>query len=711
MLLFLAADGDGLTKKLNQAKTSNNIEEIRRISNNISKGNALFASFALRALGSTIEEQGDEILIDFDAAQLSELESIRKQYVTVAETTVSVGIGKKVSEAVRALLAAKLKGGNCSVFYDKDVEKEIKEAEASTQESRVKTVSQYLAKAQENFQGGEGQHTSNMDAPALNTLQTPALPLTQENDQAALQNNTVPQPGQVQGDPEALQPQANSTPSLDISHFEQEFKNHANNQETAEKANNLKTSEGYNEIKKQVAEALINIKNQMSVISSLRTQAPDTYEAIMGVIRGIIMLGREISNTDDKIEKAESLIKGIVSPIGVVHNVEAQSDGDTSLGIAGSDALDKDETPATNFDQEQLAIGAQIEIQEHGLSLEEAQKIATDHLTEDPNYYKKETQDATKEVKPSVLAKTEFFFDPGNGNLKQLQYDGPAEMSGRYQKHMFVNPTDNTKYVFKQVQEPSQAIAAESASRLAEAVLPIHQQYPVRVQNLVGHVGVTQPVISGAHDLSKVSPQELTVTEVNDLFGEFLIDFLVGNAATDGRKLLRTVDGNILGIDKKDSYKDFINVGPYYQSLLGSVECGLVKIDQAALDSLLAKVINIPHDEYLDNVGEYAQGQWPGSEQLQLEFCKQLLSRKQNIQQLFTDLIKQNLQKGERPEYGKMRGHIQLPVGSQVFGKIKVRHWDGSESWKSIKAGAIRGLDPGMAGEGHPVSAKNPAAK
>ncbi len=346
MLLFLAADGDGLTKKLNQAKISNNIEEIRRISNNISKGNALFSSFALRALGSTIEEQGDEILIDFDAVQLSELESIRKQYVTIAETTVSVGIGKKVSEAVRALLAAKLKGGNCSVFYDKDVEKEIKEAEASTEEARVKTVAQYLAKAQQNFSGGEGQGTSNMDAPALNTLQTPALPLTTENDQEAIENNAVPQDGQVQGGPDSLQPQVTPTPSLDISHFEQEFKNHANNQESAEKAGNLKTSEGYTQIKKQVAEALINIKNQMGVISSLRTQAPDTYEAIMGVIRGIIMLGREISNTDDKIEKAESLIKGIVSPVGVVHNVEAQSDGDTSLGIAGSDALDKDEVVA-----------------------------------------------------------------------------------------------------------------------------------------------------------------------------------------------------------------------------------------------------------------------------------------------------------------------------------------------------------------------------
>ena len=58
-----------------------------------------------------------------------------------------------------------------------------------------------------------------------------------------------------------------------------------------------------------------------------------------------------------------------------------------------------------------------------------------------------------------------------------------------------------------------------------------------------------------------------------------------------------------------------------------------------------------------------------------------------------------------------MRAHIDPPVGSTIFGKMLVRHWDGSKSWKSIKSGAILGLDPGIAGEGHAVSAKNPTAK
>jgi hypothetical protein len=42
---------------------------------------------------------------------------------------------------------------------------------------------------------------------------------------------------------------------------------------------------------------------------------------------------------------------------------------------------------------------------------------------------------------------------------------------------------------------------------------------------------------------------------------------------------------------------------------------------------------------------------------------------------------------------------------------MKVRHWDGSTSWKSLRGGMILGLDPGPTGAGHPVSAKNPSAK
>src|ERR1019366_7344120 len=157
--------------------------------------------------------------------------------------------------------------------------------------------------------------------------------------------------------------------------------------------------------------------------------------------------------------KAE-LSKGIASPMGNLRGVGTENDMASTIGIVGSDALDKTSLDPIDFDQEQLAIGIQVEIQEHGLDVEEAKKLVMDHLKEDPDYYKKET-----------LAKTEFFFDSGN-EIKKLQYDGPANMAGNNQKHLFVNPVDKTNYVYRELESPQQALAAESASRLAEAILP-----------------------------------------------------------------------------------------------------------------------------------------------------------------------------------------------------------------------------------------------
>jgi hypothetical protein len=51
--------------------------------------------------------------------------------------------------------------------------------------------------------------------------------------------------------------------------------------------------------------------------------------------------------------------------------------------------------------------------------------------------------------------------------------------------------------------------------------------------------------------------------------------------------------------------------------------------------------------------------------------------------------------------------HLNLPAGSQVNGKIKVRHEDGSESWVMATSGMVQSQDP----TGHPASAREPGAR
>jgi hypothetical protein len=420
----------------------------------------------------------------------------------------------------------------------------------------------------------------------------------------------------------------------------------------------------------------------MPAIAQLRSTAPDAYEAIVGVIQGIIAIGRELSSTDEKIEKNLTFT---ANPI-------EDTNFDTSVGI-----LEASEADPT-FDLEQVAIGAQVEMEEHGLTLERATKIAKDHLKEDPGYYKRETREAKQD-----LNKTEGF-----------QYDGPAD--GEDKKHYFVNPLDNTKWLFQETAIPAEAYAAEAASRLAVVLKDVHKRHPVKSYQMVGRVGTIEPAM-GLSDLGQVPPQHLTQAEKADVLTELLIDWLMGNPGTGGKQLLRTMDGRILGSSKVDTFKDFTNIGPYYTNLLDSYKAGSLTLDLSSVLPILDILDSISDDDYWLNIGQYAQEMYPDNTEAQIQFALKVMTRKRNAREQFVELLKASLSKGERPEYGKMRGHIKggilvnLPVGSQVEGKVKVRHWDGLESWKSIKSGAILGLDPGVAGEGHPVSSKNPGAR
>lgn len=667
MRLFLAASGDGISHLLQQAMFIDNVEEIRRISHAVQSGNQVFESFALSTGGSTVESSPLFCLIEVDAKELANLESIKKQYQSATNTTVTVGIGHKTSEACKALKAAQLKGPGHTKFYTQEVEKELEKNKDKLDESQ-------LAKKQ--------------DVIDLNTVNTPAAPVTAATVASAVNSGAVPTPDQ--GIP-LEEPAIAPTQMADIQpiNFEQEFRGHAQKYEDAEKARKLQTSQSYQEIKQKVADSLVKIKEQLPYIAQLRNSSPDAYESIIAIIQGVILLGRELDKTDQQIEKME---KNVI----VLSNPPPPDTFDTVSGILESSELEKP------LDPEQVAIGAQIEMTEHGLTLEEGTKIATDHLKEDPDYYRKETREK-QEKEPDPLAKSEGFY-----------YDGPSDSGEK--KHYFVDPANNTKWLFTETEIPADAYGAEAASRLAQVLKMVHKQHPVSSYQITGKVGTIEPFTQFC-DLTNTPPDQLTLSERSDVLIEFLIDWMIGNAQTTGEKLVRTAFGQIVGTAKIGAFKDFEGVGPYYRNLIDLCQNGTIELDIACLLPVLEILDFIDEDSYLDNVGQYAQCVYKNDINAQIQFATKVLQRKKDVRKLFTDVLEFGLSKGERPEYGKMRSHIKggslvnLPVGSTVFGKIKVRHWDGSESWKSIKSGAILGMDPGVAGEGHAVSSKNPGAK
>lgn len=327
MNLFVSFDGDSIGRLVGQARLEDNVEEIARISQAIDKGNLFFTSWAIEAGGRTIEAGGDEGLLEIPAVALSGLEAVRQKYLTATGNTVSVGIGRKVSEASKALLAAKLRGKNKSVFYDEKVEEEVKDAPEHTEKEKI---------------GEEYLNKSSV---------------------AEIKENIKPD---------------DSPKKKDHSGFEKDFIKIANEHKRRDDAKNAQKSNAFIQLKQNVAQALANLKPQLPVIAQLKDSDPDTYNALMGIMKCIINLGQGIAQAEQDLHKAETLSHINTLPL----NDNGLDLGKTDL-VPGGDA---DNMRPEDFDPEALAIGTQHEL-EHTNDIALAQEIAMDHLAEDPNYY------------------------------------------------------------------------------------------------------------------------------------------------------------------------------------------------------------------------------------------------------------------------------------------------------------------------------------
>lgn len=122
-------------------------EGLRRISQSIELGNELWEKWVYSKGGTVVSTGGDEGRVKVGAEYLEEVPQIRKRYEGLVGSTVSVGVGMTLAESNRALIAAKLRGGNQLVMYSPELEEEIEQAQKPQTESD-KIYEQYLGKNQ-----------------------------------------------------------------------------------------------------------------------------------------------------------------------------------------------------------------------------------------------------------------------------------------------------------------------------------------------------------------------------------------------------------------------------------------------------------------------------------------------------------------------------------------------------------------------------------
>jgi molecular chaperone GrpE (heat shock protein) len=131
MNAFISFELDHTVTRINRQSLEGDVDETRRIAQQLEHANQIWSDFAINSYGNVIFLAGPEGKISIPADKLNEVSAIVCQYAEANEDTVSVGVGMGLQESVKALLAAKLTGGDRIHMYDEATEKLLQEAKNS----------------------------------------------------------------------------------------------------------------------------------------------------------------------------------------------------------------------------------------------------------------------------------------------------------------------------------------------------------------------------------------------------------------------------------------------------------------------------------------------------------------------------------------------------------------------------------------------------
>jgi hypothetical protein len=245
-MVFVSCDGDAIGKLVGLARLTDDVARVRRVDAEIRAGNDAVTAWALGAGGSVIEAGGDETAVEVPAAAVAELETVRRRYAGITGATLSVGVGHKLSESSKALMAAKLRGRDRITVYDDSVEADIDSAKKDQSEAE-KIGEEYLGKA---------------ESPAAPTDWSPHLA---------------------------------------------DFHHAAGRQRDADTAKSKRRQVDVDALRSQVADALSKIRDQLPALQQVKADFPKTFSAVVGLAQSTLALARGIDSVDSSLSKAEAL--------------------------------------------------------------------------------------------------------------------------------------------------------------------------------------------------------------------------------------------------------------------------------------------------------------------------------------------------------------------------------------------------------------------
>lgn len=146
-MFYVALDGDSIGAKVGRAVIANDVDELHKVSARIDAAQDFILHWCKQVDGIKISGGGDEATMAIPQKALSKLESLRKSVEKSFGYTISVGVGKTLSEAGTSLLVAKLRGKDCIVYFNKKIKEDIKKAKRRVREKRASQEEYKLAEA------------------------------------------------------------------------------------------------------------------------------------------------------------------------------------------------------------------------------------------------------------------------------------------------------------------------------------------------------------------------------------------------------------------------------------------------------------------------------------------------------------------------------------------------------------------------------------
>lgn len=346
MDVFVCWDGDKIGRRVGRAVLDDNVGEVRRVDQAINAGNELWRAMALAAGGSVIEVGGDEGRVQIDASHLGDMPPVAERYAETVGATVSVGVGTKLSESAKALVVAKLRGGNRIVMWDESMQPEYDKATVPESEQN-KIAKEYLEKAEppkpkeHSEKEAVGAHTSHQTGE--NHGPNAGFSVQHKPGFSDLKPSDEPAPA---APPDPTNPLSNV--SMDApggsggSNPEDDLHAAAQSQGQRDVQDQQNGAEDMEQVKKMVHDCLTKVRKQLPAISKLQATDPDAYKSIIGLVQGVILMGKAVIGPqqppDDELPQnvQQGMSKG---------EIASTPPQDGAMGMSEDDMLKDDSIP------------------------------------------------------------------------------------------------------------------------------------------------------------------------------------------------------------------------------------------------------------------------------------------------------------------------------------------------------------------------------